>query len=202
MNALKAQMDKEKAEQEALANKMREEMEEKMRALQAEVEAKKNDEDAQKEAQEREAKLRIEMELKLEQDRVDAKAEEEKRLEKIRQEEENIKRRQAETSALEAKLEQILPQVREANLIASEFDRKITFSSQLSSVMPDFGDMKSQKREFKIKIDNKEDGYFYVWDPEKFANRVYMMRDKYNEYVDNLGKIPDFSNKQEDPFWD
>lgn len=43
-------MDKEKAEQEALANKMREEMEEKMRALQAEVEAKKNDEDAQKEA--------------------------------------------------------------------------------------------------------------------------------------------------------
>ena len=68
--------------------------------------------------------------------------------------------------------------------------------------MPDFGDMKSQKREFKIKIDNKEDGYFYVWDPEKFANRVYMMRDKYNEYVDNLGKIPDFSNKEEDPFWD
>jgi len=29
-----------------------------------------------------------------------------------------------------------------------------------------------------------------------------MMRDKYNEYVDNLGKIPDFSNKDEDPFWD
>ena len=29
-----------------------------------------------------------------------------------------------------------------------------------------------------------------------------MMRDKYNEYVDNLGQVPDFSNKEEDPFWD
>lgn len=79
----------------------------------------------------------------MEEERRKSKEDEEKRLEKIRQEEENIKRRQAETAALEGKLEQILPQVREANLIASEFDRKITFSSQLSSVMPDFGDMKS-----------------------------------------------------------
>lgn len=173
-----------------------------MAKLQAEIAAKKNDEDAQKEAQEREAKLRIEMELKLEEERKRASEEEAKRLEKIKQEEENIKRRQAETAALEAKLEQILPQVREANLIAGEFDRKITFSSQLSSAMPDFDDMKAQKREFKIKVDNREEGYFYVWDADRFANRVYMMRDKYNEYVDNLGKVPDFSNKEEDPFWD
>lgn len=68
--------------------------------------------------------------------------------------------------------------------------------------MPDFDELKSQKREFKIKVDNREEGYFYVWEPDKFANRIYMMRDKYNEYVDNLGKIPDFSNKEEDPFWD
>ena len=195
-------MDKEKAEQEAMAEKMRQEMEEQMKKLQDEIAAKKNDEDAQKEAQEREAKLRIEMELKLEEERKRAAEEEAKRLEKIKQEEENIKRRQAETAALEAKLEQILPQIREANLIANEFDRKIVFSSQLSSAMPDFDDMKSQKREFKIKVDNKEAGYFYVWDPDRFANSVYMMRDKYNEYCDNLGKIPDFSNKAEDPFWD
>lgn len=58
------------------------------------------------------------------------------------------------------------------------------------------------KKEFKIKVDNREEGYFYVWDADKFSNRVYMMRDKYNEYVDNLGKIPDFSDKNDDPFWD
>jgi hypothetical protein len=68
--------------------------------------------------------------------------------------------------------------------------------------MPDFGDMKAQKREFKIKVDNREGGYFYIWDPDKFSNRVYEMRELYNEYCDNLGKIPDFSDKSKDPFWD
>ena len=87
-------------------------------------------------------------------------------------------------------------------MIAGEFDRKITFSSQLTSQLPDFDEVKNMKKEFKIKVDNREEGYFYVWDADKFANGVYMMRDKYNEYVDNLGKIPDFSNKDEDPFWD
>ena len=140
--------------------------------------------------------------MKLEEERKKAAEDEAKRLEKIRQEEENIKRRAAETAALEAKLEVLLPQVREANLIAGEFDRKITFSSQLTSQLPDFDEVKNMKKEFKIKVDNREEGYFYVWDADKFANRVYMMRDKYNEYVDNLGKIPDFSNKDEDPFWD
>jgi len=41
-----------------------------------------------------------------------------------------------------------------------------------------------------------------VWDPEKFTNRVEMMRAMYNEYIENDCKIPDFSDKNTDPFWD
>lgn len=67
--------------------------------------------------------------------------------------------------------------------------------------MPDFGDLKAEKRVFAIKTDNREDGYFYVWDPEKFSNRVELMRHAFNDYAES-GVIPDFSNKENDPFWD
>lgn len=113
-----------------------------------------------------------------------------------------IKLRQAENNDLENKLEQILPLVREANMIAAEFSRDIRFNSQLTSAMPDFGDIKAEKRIFQVKTDNREDGYFYVWEPDKFVNRVEMMRNLFNDYVESGGSIPDFSNKENDPFWD
>ena len=87
-------------------------------------------------------------------------------------------------------------------MIAAEFTRDIRFNSQLTSAMPDFGDLKAEKRIFQIKVDNREDGYFYVWNPDKFVNRVDMMRNMFNEYIESGGDMPDFSNKEQDPFWD
>lgn len=94
--------------------------------------------------------------------------------------------------------------MREADLIAAELNRDVRFNSQLTGVIPDFaiGSSNNSKREFLIKVDNREDGVSYLWNVDKFANRIILMREKYNEYVDNLGKIPDFSNKDEDPFYD
>jgi len=173
-----------------------------MAKLQAEVAAKQNDEDAKRAAEEREAKLRIEMEFELEQERIAAAEREAQRQERIKKEEEMIRLRQAENSELEQRLEQLLPLVREANMIAAEFNRDIRFNSQLSSAMPDFGDIKSEKRVFQVRTDNREDGYYYIWDPDKFTNRVEMMRHLFNEYVESGGTVPDFSNKENDPFWD
>lgn len=87
-------------------------------------------------------------------------------------------------------------------MIAAELGREIRFNVKMVSTMPDFGDLKDSKREFKIKVDNKEDGYFYMWEPDKFTNRLYMMRENLNEYFDNNGEVPDFSNKELDSFWD
>jgi len=134
------------------------------------------------------------MEYKLEQDKLAAVERDKERAEKIRREEELIKLRQAENSALEQELEKILPLVREANMIAAEFNRDIRFNSQLTSAMPDFGDIKAEKRIFEIKVDNREVGYFYVWNPDKFTDRVEMMRELFNEYVESAGEMPDFSN--------
>ena len=66
---------------------MRAELEEQMAKLQADVQAKQNDEDAKREAEEREAKLRIEMEFKLEQEKIAAAEREAERQDRIRKEE-------------------------------------------------------------------------------------------------------------------
>lgn len=172
-----------------------------MEKLRAEVEAKRNDEDAKREAEEREAKMRIEMELKMKADQEEAIRKQKEREEKIAQEEAAIKLRQAEQSALEQQLEQIMPMIREANMIAAEFKREVRFNSHLTSVMPDFDTMKDRKRVFQIKIDNNEDKYFYIWDPDKFVNRIELMRALLENFIET-GQIPDFTDKDHDPFWD
>ena len=70
-----------------------------------------------------------------------------------------------------------MPLVREANMIAAEFQRDIRFNANLTSAMPDFGDLRGEKRVFQVKVDNREVGYFYMWSPDKFENRIDMMRE-------------------------
>jgi len=145
--------------------------------------------------------MRLEMEFKIEQDKIKAQKEETERLERIRKEEAAIKNRQAEFSALEKKLGLVLPLINEANLIASELKRDIKFNVKMTRVMPDFGALMESRTDIFVKIDNKEDNYYYVWDADKFQNRLYMMRDHLNEYFDK-DTIPDYSDKDKDPFWD
>ena len=172
-----------------------------MAKMKAEVDAKKNDEEAKAAAEEAERKMRIEMEFKLEQEKLKQQREEAERQERIRMEELAIKRKQEEHAALGNKLDGLLPQINEANLIAAELKREIRFNAKMAAVFPDFGDLKEAKSDFKIKVDNKEDGYFYMWDDDKFTNRLFMMRELLNEYFDT-GNMPDFSDKANDPFWD
>jgi hypothetical protein len=115
MAELKAQQDKEKAEQEQLRVKMQKEYEEMLAKMKAEINAKKDDEAAKQEAMDREAKMRLEMEFKLEQEKLAAQKAEAERQERIRKETLAIQRRQAEFSALEAQLGDLLPKVNEAN---------------------------------------------------------------------------------------
>jgi hypothetical protein len=63
---LKAQQDQEKAEQEKMRQKMQKEYEDMLAKMKAEIDAKHDDEKAKQDALDREAKMRIEMELKLE----------------------------------------------------------------------------------------------------------------------------------------
>lgn len=145
--------------------------------------------------------MRLEMEFKLEQDKLKAAKDEVERQERIRREEIAIKNRQAEFSMLEKKLSEVLPMVGEANLIASELKRKIKFGVKMIRVMPEFGTLLDSRTDVVIKVDNEEDNYFYQWDCDKFQNRLIMMRENLNTFFDT-GAIPDFSDKDKDSFWD
>ena len=62
-------------------------------------------------------------------------------------------------------------------------------------------DINNGKTEIVVKVDNNEDGYFYMWSTDTFEDRLQMFREMLNEYFDTE-KIPDFSDKNQDPFWD
>lgn len=44
--------------------------------------------------------------------------------------------------------------------------------------------MKHRRTEIVAKVDNKEDGYSYIWPASKFKNRLYIIRDIVNDYFD------------------
>lgn len=61
-------------------------------------------------------------------------------------------------------------------------------------------ELKNRRTEVQIKVDNKEEGYSYMWEPGKFENRLFMIRDLVNEYFDT-NQLPEV-NQEEDPFFD
>ena len=186
MNELRQKMEAEKAAQEATAAAARQAMEDEMAKLKAEVQAKQDDAQAQQDAADREAKLRIEMEQKLEHERLETIKRDKEREERIKREEAQIAIRQAEFHEFGQQLDKVLPLVQEANLLSTEFSRNIQFKSQITGDIPDFadGNVKANKAVFKIRVDNHEDGWFYIWEPDKFVSRVEMMREAFNEFAD------------------
>ena len=112
---------------------------------------------------------------------------------------------QAELQRVERELNDILPLVNEANLAGKELKRDIAFSTKIVKKLDPFlnkeGGMSQGKTEIVIKVDNKEDGYYYEWPAEKFRNRMFLIRDYLDDYFEDE-KLPDFSEKDKDPFWD
>jgi hypothetical protein len=104
-------------------------------------------------------------------------------------------------------LNNLLPIVKEGNISAEELKRKISFEPVIVNEPPDqvglspLEEIKNSKSKVKIKVTNKEDGTNYFWDPDKFTNRLFMIRDLMDEYFENNGKIPDL-DQETDPFWD
>lgn len=68
--------------------------------------------------------------------------------------------------------------------------------------------MKHRRTEIVAKVDNKEDGYSYIWPANKFKNRLYIIRDIVNDYFDTnelpvrIQLIWQELEKDKDPFWD
>ena len=110
---------------------------------------------------------------------------------------------QAEYDRIEKQLNEILPLVNEANLAANQLSRDLNFKTKIVKRLDPFlkdGNLSQGKTEILIKVDNKEDAYFYEWNIEKFRSRLYMIREILEEFFDSQ-ELPEI-DKNEDPFWD
>jgi len=60
--------------------------------------------------------------------------------------------------------------------------------------------LKSRKAEIFVKVSNKDRGDVYLWEMEKFMDRLYVIRELVNNYFDT-NQIPEMEGEN-DPFWD
>jgi hypothetical protein len=81
----------------------------------------------------------------------------------------------------------------------------VVFKTKLISVIPDDNKspielLKSRKAEIFIKVSNKDKGDVYLWEEEKFMDRLFVIRELVNHYFDT-NQIPEMEG-EDDPFWD
>lgn len=71
---------------------------------------------------------------------------------------------EAEYERIEKQLNEVLPQVNEANLAANELKKKILFSTKMVRRIDPFlkdGEISHSKTDVVIIVDNQEEKYFY-----------------------------------------
>jgi kinesin family protein 13 len=112
-----------------------------------------------------------------------------------------------EKKLLDQNLARNMPLIVETNLIARELKRDISFNPYLSYQFSDVHDLQEEAKDenskmliLKVKVENHEEGYFYMWDMEKFLSRYFMIRELLDDYF-GTNELPELS-KEEDPFWD
>lgn len=184
MDALKAQLDEEKAK-----------MEGDLKAKEAEL--------AAAQAGAGDASRTAELEAQVAAERAANERHQQEKMKKLMEEGLRQKQLQAEYNRVEKQLNQILPMVNEANLAATELKRDIKFNTKLVKKMDPFlkaGALSQGPTDVIVKVDNNEETYFYEWPAEKFQNRIFMIREILDQYFDS-GELPKLS-KNEDPFWD
>ena len=129
---------------------------------------------------------------------------EQERNKKINQEAFN-KMKEEEKKVLNRKLAKLSPNITELNLIANELRRNIHFSVHLSYFFIDYQNISNyqnkKKYRIKIKVDNKELGYTYFWDLDKFADRYFMIKELLEKYFEDQSVL-EFLNEKDDPFFD
>ena len=105
---------------------------------------------------------------------------------------------------LQLKLMKIEPTINEVNLIAKDLQRKIEFLIDLNYVFVDCNDINEMERKskyrIKVKVQNNELGYDYIWDLSKFRNRYFLIKELFLKFYET-NAYPEV-HQSKDPFWD
>jgi hypothetical protein len=97
------------------------------------------------------------------------------------------------------------PSVNEANLIAEELEKKTVFTPKILNVLPrkateeDLNSDSWDKR-LCIEVVNYEYQLIWIWDLDRFENRLNMMRELMEDYR-ATNRLPQLS-PENDPYWD
>jgi len=117
-------------------------------------------------------------------------------------------REHMERSLLDEALLKLLPLVHEANLISQELQKGMGFTVKLISkavrVSAITGE-EEMKTEIVVMVSHSEaDKSQSIWNHEKFTNRIYIMREMYQQWSENDGSLQgtDFEQEENDPFFD
>ena len=92
----------------------------------------------------------------------------------------------------------VLPLVSEANMMAEELRKEVTFDVKLVSRLKN-GIFHA---EVVVEMKHKRSDAIWMWSKEKFVNRTYIMREIYDLFVQAGADFPPELSEEEDPFWD
>lgn len=157
------------------------------------------EEELKKQLQEREEAMKKEQEEKLkEQEKLQKELEE--KLQKQMEETEKLarreKKRKEEKSLLDEKIVKAIPLINEANSIAEELGKNVSFYLKLISVNMETVD----KETVELRVIATYPGVSKSWQYEDFVIRLYNMREIYNTVIMEGGKEEDVDIQ--DPFVD
>ncbi|KAJ8309975.1 hypothetical protein KUTeg_011840 [Tegillarca granosa] len=103
----------------------------------------------------------------------------------------------ADDIILQEEVVEMLPMVNEANAIAEELNKKRKF--ELALISAQARGQKDGRTEVMVKMENTENGNYWMWDRNKFINRKFIMAEMYQNYLEE----DDWDLPQDkDPFWE
>jgi DNA repair exonuclease SbcCD ATPase subunit len=114
-------------------------------------------------------------------------------------------REQRERSLLEDGLLKAIPMVNEANQLAEELGKDVRFEIKLLAIIHKVADMSlpeelryQKSTEVRIRVSNGQ-----LWSLDQFFNRVYLMREVYQNYLEAVENVIEYHcSAEEDPFFD
>ncbi|CAG0919052.1 unnamed protein product [Notodromas monacha] len=89
----------------------------------------------------------------------------------------------ADAAALQDEIMEVLPAVEEANSISGQLDKRAKF--EIMIVSPQMMGKTNGRSEVCVKMKDLGNGTEFVWPKEKFFNRLYLMREMYNNFDDD-----------------
>lgn len=208
-----AKLDRERLEMERNANELREKVEAQERLLQEQMQSSK----------EKDTKALAEMQeqLRAQQEQAQREMEKQKRELEEKQKELEIqlskqkqefdaqvqeqRKQHEERTLLEERVSKLIPMVNEANAISKELQKKLTF--ELKLIRDTSNSQTKEQYKLGVMVNDKESESTIMWLEDKFIDRIYLMREVWEYFLQcqehgTVFNILDTPNFQIDPFED